>query len=235
MSETSPTKQNDADPLSNIPDELREAAKAAPDHWLGLVDPGWRSEGPPPRWTVAGEYRSSPEGEVVEWRDNEEYRPSPLALGWPQPTDPVDLAIQLASTGWGPPEDVPRQLAGTVVGIWLAADGTPLRTRTPDGTPVVPVFTSGDQMEAAGQFATNTIPVEELAGQLTGDEQLYLNPFGVVAMLVAPEAVLTAANDRGDGEDGEDGGEGEGRDEGEGAGEAPQPPGTSSDASPITA
>lgn len=203
MSETSPNEQNDADPLSNIPDELREAAKAAPDHWLGLVDPGWRGEGAPPRWTVAGEYRSSPEGEVVEWRENEEYRPSPVALGWPTPTDPVDQAVQLASTGWGPPEDVTRRLAGTIVGIWLAADGTPLRTRTPDGTPIVPLFTSAGQMEAAGQFATSTIGVEELIGQLAEDEQLYLNPFGVVVMLVAPEAVRTATDDVGEGEQGD--------------------------------
>lgn len=107
MSDVTSTGPDDTNPLSNIPEELREAAKVAPDHWLGLVDPGWRGEGAPPRWTVAGEYRSGPEGEVVECRENEEYRPSPLALGWPKPTGPVDEAVQLASTGWGPPEDVP--------------------------------------------------------------------------------------------------------------------------------
>ncbi|MFB7599905.1 type VII secretion system-associated protein [Streptomyces sp. NPDC056160] len=195
MSSTTPSPQDEANPLSNIPEELREAAKAAPDHWLGMVDPGWRGEGAPPRWTVAGEYRSSPEGEVVEWRDNEEYRPSPLALGWPKPTDPVDEAVQLAATGWGPPEEVPQRLAGTIVGIWLAADGTPLRTRTPDGTAIVPVFTSGDQLQAASQFATSTIAVQELADLLTADEQFYLNPLGAIAMVVAPEAVLAAATD----------------------------------------
>lgn len=220
MSDVTPTEPDDTNPLSNIPEELREAAKAAPDHWLGLVDPGWRGEGAPPRWTVAGEYRSSPEGEVVEWRENEEYRPSPLALGWPKPTDPVDEAVQLASTGWGPPEDVPQRLAGTIVGIWLAPDGTPLRTRTPDGTAVVPVFTSGDQLQAASQFATSTIPVHELAGLLAADEQLYLNPLGVVAMVVDPGAVLTAAD--ADGETGS------------GAAEAAVT-GTSSADSPITA
>nr|BFD87978.1 hypothetical protein StreXyl84_73790 [Streptomyces sp. Xyl84] len=220
MSDATPTGPDDTNPLSNIPEELREAAKAAPDHWLGLVDPGWRGDDAPPRWTVAGEYRSSPEGEVVEWRENEEYRPSPLALGWPQPTDPVDEAVQLASTGWGPPEDVPQRLAGTIVGIWLAPDGTPLRTRTPDGTAVVPVFTSGDQLQAASQFATSTIPVQELAGLLDADEQLYLNPLSVVAMVVDPGAVLTAAD-----ADGKEGNE---------AAEAAVT-GTSSADSPITA
>ncbi|WP_037863273.1 type VII secretion system-associated protein [Streptomyces sp. NRRL S-340] len=220
MSDPTRPEQHEFDPLSTVPDELREAAKAAPDHWLGLVDPGWRGEGAPPRWTVAGEYRSSPEGEVVEWRENEEYRPSPLALGWPQPTDPVDEAVQLSSTGWGPPEDVPQRLAGTIVGIWLAPDGTPLRTRTPDGTAVVPVFTSGEQLQAASQFATSTIPVQELAGLLAADEQLYLNPLSVVAMVVDPGAVLTAAATDG---------------EGEGAETGTAVTGTSPDGSPITA
>lgn len=196
MSSTPPPPQNEASPLADVPEEIREAAKAAPDHWLGLVDPGWHGDSAPPRWTVAGEFRSSLEGEVVEWRDNEDYRPSPEALGWPKPTDPVDEAVQLASTGWGPPEDVPQRLAGSYVGIWLGVDETPLRMRTPDGTPVVPVFTSGEQLQVAGQFGSSTIAVEELAEQLVGDEQLYVNPLSVVAMVIDPKAVLAAAADK---------------------------------------
>ncbi len=46
-------------------------------------------------------------GEIEEWRANEDYRPSPTALGWPEPTDDVDEAVQRASTGYGPVDEVP--------------------------------------------------------------------------------------------------------------------------------
>src|SRR5689334_19769054 len=62
-----------AEAMPPVPDSIREAGRLAPDHWLGMVDPTWTGEGEPPSWALVGEWRSSPEGEIVEWRDNEEY------------------------------------------------------------------------------------------------------------------------------------------------------------------
>ncbi|MFF2131175.1 type VII secretion system-associated protein [Streptomyces olivochromogenes] len=121
-----------------------------------MVDPAWRGEGPPPVWSLVGEWRSGTGGEIEEWRANEEYRPSPAALGRPEPTDEVDEAVQRASTGYGPVEDVPRLLAAAEVGVLLGPTGGPLAARTPDGHPVIPVFTSADHLRPAELLASET-------------------------------------------------------------------------------
>ena len=75
------SRQDEA--LPPVPDDIREAARLAPDHWLGVVDPMWYGEGKPPEWAMTGRWRSGLDGEIVEWEDNPDYRPSPRALGWP--------------------------------------------------------------------------------------------------------------------------------------------------------
>ncbi|MGW5120569.1 type VII secretion system-associated protein, partial [Streptomyces noursei] len=92
------------------PPEVVEAAREAPDHWLAMVDLTWVGEGAPPLWAVIGQWRSGPDGTIVEWRDNPEYRPSPQMLEWADPTDPVDRAVQpwrsaaAPATCWNRPE-----------------------------------------------------------------------------------------------------------------------------------
>ncbi|WP_443051418.1 type VII secretion system-associated protein, partial [Streptomyces sp. JV184] len=98
-----------------MPDHIREAAREAPDHWIGVVDPAWTDAAPPPPSALAGEWRSGRDGDVVEWHANDDYRPSPLALGWPEPTDTVDAAVQLAVTGYGSLDDAVEALAGAEV------------------------------------------------------------------------------------------------------------------------
>lgn len=175
-----------------VPDVIREAARLAPDHWLGQVDPTWVGDGTPPDWALMGEWRSGPDGEVGEWRANEEYRPSPWALGLPEPTDDLDAAVQLAATGYGPVEDVARQLASAEVAVLSGSDGEPLATLTADGIPVVPVFTAPEQLLAVGRLAFAVLPVAELLEDLPEDHRLYINPTGPVSMAVDTEAVLDA-------------------------------------------
>ncbi|MEU8588768.1 type VII secretion system-associated protein [Streptomyces sp. NPDC048664] len=176
----------------DVPDDVREAARLAPDHWLGVVDPAWRGEGPPPAWALVGEWRSGSGGEVEEWRDNDEYRPSPAALGWPEPTDAVDEAVQRASTGYGPAEEVPRLLAAAQVSVLLGPGGAPLAACTPDGEAVIPAFTSTDHLRAAGLLASRTVPVAELVGELPDGHRLYVNPTATVSMVVENEPLLDA-------------------------------------------
>ncbi|MFJ1600509.1 type VII secretion system-associated protein [Streptomyces sp. NPDC088261] len=186
---TGTTATADAPP---VPEEIKEAARLAPDHWLGMVDPAWSGKGDPPNWAVVGQWRSGLDGEIEEWRANEEYRPSPQALGWPAPTDAVDEAVQLAATGYGPGDAVPRALAGAQVAVLLAPDGTPLSAVSPDGTSVVPVFTSPAYLHAAGRFGYELTPVTELADRIPEGHVLYLNPSGPVSMTVETEALHEA-------------------------------------------
>ncbi|MFJ1927993.1 type VII secretion system-associated protein [Streptomyces sp. NPDC088131] len=185
-----------------VPAEIEEAARLAPDHWLGMVDPAWSGKGEPPDWAVVGQWRSGPDGEIEEWRANEEYRPSPQALGWPAPADPVDEAVQLAATGYGPGEAVPRVLAEAEVAVLLGPGGSPLSATSPDGASVVPVFTSPGYLRAAGRFGYELTSVAEVVDRIPDGHVLYLNPSGPVGMTVETDALRRAVDAAARGADG---------------------------------
>lgn len=174
------------------PDDIREAAREAPDHWFGVIDPTWSGEGEPPEWALVGRWRSDSAGDIVEWEDNEAYRPSPAALGLADPTDPVEAAVQLAATGYGPAEDVPKVLAGAEVAVFLHTDGRPVTAASLDGAAVVPVFTSNTHLQAAGRLAFEVMAVADLVDRLPEGHQLYLNPSAAVAMRVELEPLREA-------------------------------------------
>ncbi|MFD8902125.1 type VII secretion system-associated protein [Streptomyces ardesiacus] len=171
------------------PQEYVEAARLAPDHWLYLPDPAWRGEGPPPDWAVVGQWRSDSDGTIVEWEDNPEYRPSPEAMGWPEPADEIDRAIQLATTGYGPAEDVTAALSGAEVAVLVTADGEPVRASAPDGTPAVPVYTSPRYLHAAGRLASQNLPVGTLLTRVPPGHALYLNSTAPVGMVLPTEGL----------------------------------------------
>ncbi|MET9053463.1 MULTISPECIES: type VII secretion system-associated protein [unclassified Streptomyces] len=182
-----------ASPVSPLdpapPEEFVEAARLAPDHWLYLADPAWKGEGPPPEWAVIGQWRSDSAGEIVEWEDNPDYRPSPEAMGWPEPLDPVDRAVQLATTGYGPVEDVTAALAGAEIAVPVTADGEPVRASAPDGTAVVPVYTSPGYLHSLGQLRSVTLPLAELLALLPAGHSLSLNSSAPVSMVLAAEGL----------------------------------------------
>ncbi|MYR96707.1 MULTISPECIES: type VII secretion system-associated protein [unclassified Streptomyces] len=171
------------------PEEFVEAARLAPDHWLYLTDPAWRGEGPPPEWAVIGQWRSDRAGEIVEWEDNPEYRPSPEAMGWPEPADEVDRAVQLATTGYGPAEDVTAALARAEVAVPVTADGEPVSASAPDGTAVVPVYTSPRYFRSLGQLGSVTLPLTDLLARIPAGHSLCLNSSAPVSMVLTTEGL----------------------------------------------
>jgi hypothetical protein len=179
-----------------VPDDIREAARLAPDHWLGMVDPAWSGEGPPPEWAMVGQWRSDESGQVVEWQKNEDYRPSPAMLGWPEPVDPVDAAVQLAATGYGPGEEVTRALADAELAVLVRADGQPVTAATTEGTAVVPAFTSPPYLELAGPLAYEVMPVTVLVDRIPEEHLLYLNPTGPIPVVMEAESLRAAIAER---------------------------------------
>ncbi|MCT2544188.1 type VII secretion system-associated protein [Streptomyces atratus] len=179
--------------LPPVPDHIREAAREAPDHWIGVVDPAWTDAAPPPPWAVAGEWRSGLDGEVAEWQPNEEYRPSPSALGWPEPTDPVDAAVQLAVTGYGPLSDALEALAGAEAVVLRAPGGGPLTVAGADGSPAVPLFTAVPHQPFEGALAHDTVAVADLVRELAADEgRISVNPAGPARILLDARLILDA-------------------------------------------
>ncbi|MER6524754.1 type VII secretion system-associated protein [Streptomyces sp. NPDC001508] len=168
------------------PEEVVEAARLAPDHWISAVDPGWRGEGMPPDFAVAGRWRSGAGGEIEEWQDNDAYRPSPQTLGWPEPTDAVDAALQLAVTGYGPPEDVAHALAAADLAVLTLPDGSPVTATAADGTPVVPVFTSTVHLALVGGFAFARRTTDDLLPRLPPGHHLYVNPSSPAGAVLEP-------------------------------------------------
>ncbi|MFF4248091.1 type VII secretion system-associated protein [Streptomyces sp. NPDC001822] len=173
------------------PEEFVRAARLAPGHWLYLGDPAWQGEGTPPDWAVVGQWRSDSAGEIVEWEDNEGYRPSPGARGWPEPTDDVDRAVQLATTGYGPAEGVTAALAGAEVAFLVTADGEPVSASAPDGTAVVPVYTSPSHLGAVG-LGHVRMPVADLLTRVPPGHSLFLNSSAPVGMVLATDGLAEA-------------------------------------------
>ncbi|MBL1290853.1 type VII secretion system-associated protein [Streptomyces sp. For3] len=171
------------------PEEFVQAARLAPDHRLHLADPAWQGDGQPPTWAVVGQWRSDAEGQIVEWEDDEDYRPSPEAMGWPEPTDDVDRAVQLATTGYGPADDVTAALAGAEVAVLVTADGEPVSAAAPGGTAVVPVYTSSRHLQAVGQVGFELLPVADLLGRIPQGHALCLNSSAPVSMVVATDGL----------------------------------------------
>ncbi|MFH9611277.1 type VII secretion system-associated protein [Streptomyces sp. NPDC017448] len=177
-----------------VPDDIRAAARTAPDHWFGTVDPAWRGEGEPPLWAVIGQWRSDAHGEIVEWQRNEDYRPSPGMLGWPEPTDDVDAAAQLAATGYGPVENVALAAVAAELAVLTAPDGGAVSACTPEGDPVVPVFTSPEHLRRAGALAHRVLPLAEAFALVPEGQDLYLNPTGPVALRLSADDLSRAVD-----------------------------------------
>lgn len=180
----------DAERLLDVPRHVREAARSRPDHWFSLTDPVWAGPGEPPDWAVIGEWHSGPTGEIEEWSENPAYRPSPRALGWPEPTDEVDEAVQLASTGYGRDEEVARRLAVADVAVLVGPDSRPVMACTPEGLPVVPVFTSTTHLRVAGPLASETVAIIDLVADLPVNSRLCVNPTAAVSMVIGTLVLL---------------------------------------------
>ncbi|MEU5717325.1 type VII secretion system-associated protein [Streptomyces sp. NPDC020403] len=186
--------------LPEPPPEVVDAARGLPGRWLSVPDAAWKGAGTPPDWAIPGRWRTDSTGTIVAWEDNEGYRPSPEALGWPRATDPVESAIQRAVTGYGPAGEVLRTLAAAQVAVLLGPDGEPAALRTAQGEPVVPVFTSPAYHRVVGTFAARLVPVADVVEGLPEGHSLYVNPTGPAGMVMETEALAEeiAAQERGE-------------------------------------
>ncbi|MCX5521399.1 type VII secretion system-associated protein [Streptomyces bobili] len=169
------------------PEDIVEAARLAPEHWISMIDPGWDGEGTPPDRVVVGRWRTGETGEIEEWEDNEAYQPSPEALGWPEATDDVDAALQLAVTGYGPAEAVLHALATAEVLVLTLPDATPVTASLPDGGLVVPLFTAPPHLDAVGGFAFERLTVAALLDRLPPGHALYVNPAAPTGTVLDPD------------------------------------------------
>ncbi|RSS51087.1 type VII secretion system-associated protein [Streptomyces sp. WAC06614] len=177
-----------------VPAPVREAARRTPGQWVGLVDPAWTGEGPPPDWALIGRWRSDEHGEVVAYRPNPEHRPSPADHGWPPPTDPVDAAIQRAATGYGPQGAVHRALAVAPLYVPVDEAGRPVVSDAAvEGARTVYVFTTPRRAALAAVSAAHVaLDAARLLAAVPADHRILVNAGGALAMAVPAEALQAA-------------------------------------------
>ncbi|MFE4627274.1 type VII secretion system-associated protein [Streptomyces mirabilis] len=178
----------------DVPRHVREAAAKSPGSVHPVVDPAWEGAGQPPTWATLGNWVSDERGEVCEWRENLEYRPSPRHLGFPEPTDETDEAIQLAVTGYTEDTKVFETLLAADVAVLLAPDRQPLVVALQDGLPAVPVFTSTAHLRSAGQMASDVVAVTELMDLLQVDSRLYVNAASHISLVVETRSLQGVRN-----------------------------------------
>ncbi|MFJ3903002.1 type VII secretion system-associated protein [Streptomyces sp. NPDC090025] len=181
-----------------VPGFVRDAvAHALPGSWVAVADPAWRGEGVPPEWALLGEWLTAADGTVTDFRENPVHRPSPLSLGWPVPAEPVDAAVQLAATGYGPPEDVHRAVvAAGRLAVALDPGGAVGVVRSPGEPPVVLAFSSDAQLTASGEPPYGVLSPARLVALLPEGHQVLLNPGGAVAMRLDPDDLRHALAER---------------------------------------
>ncbi|MGW7673791.1 type VII secretion system-associated protein [Streptomyces sp. NPDC054775] len=174
MPESSLTSIAESD-WPEVPEDIRRAALLAPDHWFWMVDPSWTGEGAPPEWAMIGRWRSGLDGGVEEWEQNQQYRPSPLALNWPEPENLLESAVQLACTGYADISTVIDALKDHPIAVPTGPLHIPLITTTPNGVDVVPVFTSEGPLRAVPGVTYRIVSAAELVLSLTGCEHILIH------------------------------------------------------------
>ncbi|MGW3151747.1 type VII secretion system-associated protein [Streptomyces sp. NPDC001177] len=194
------------------PEEIVQAARLAPDHYFYLPDPHWKGAGVPPAWAVIGRWRSDEKGEIAGWEDNRDYQPSAEALGWNEPADEIDAAVQAAVTGYGPAGGVASALATAHLQVFLDDEGKAARSEMSDGNTAIAVFTMAPSLQDADLPPHRHATVPELIDELQDDEQLlYLSPTSPVSIAVPSEVLRQVLSERQPGQTADQGGTAAGR------------------------
>jgi len=188
-----------ADVLVNAPGpllitaEMRAAAREAPGGWLFAVDPHLDPAAEVPDHGLIGAWRIDEDGEIgAEFRANPDYRPSPVARGWPQLADGLDRTAQLAASGYTTLDDVTAALLVHEVAYLAAADGVAVLDQ--DGR--VNVFSTPpppDSRVLPEGALWRRSTGRALASHLPGGADVLVNPGRWEALLPAAELAARAS------------------------------------------
>ncbi|MEU5567718.1 type VII secretion system-associated protein [Micromonospora musae] len=164
-------------PPPMVTDELRRQAKQTPESWIYAVDPAFEGAEDVPGWAVVGAFRVDERGEIGdEFRRNPNYRPTPVALGFPVPANELENALQLAVTGLGGDEEVRNALREATVLVPHVPEIGVADLDAGLDLPVVHAFTSDQYLPDPAQWQYwERWPARELAASM-GDRYLLLNP-----------------------------------------------------------
>lgn len=125
--------------------EMRANARKNPNSWLYVIDEAFDPNGQVPSWAVVGAYPVNDSGVIVaDFHPNEQYRPSPRALGFPEPRTRLERMLQLVRTKHLPQEDLPRAILDATLFVYAMSpvQRTVIGFHDRDGRVLVPAYTS---------------------------------------------------------------------------------------------
>ncbi|PRX47450.1 type III secretion system (T3SS) SseB-like protein [Prauserella shujinwangii] len=173
--------------------EMRANAKANPNSWLYVIDEAFDPNGRVPSWAVVGAYPVNADGEIVEdFHPNDRYRPSPKALGFPEPDNHLERLLQLVRTRHRPAEDLPPVILDSTLFVYAMSpvQRTVIGFHNTDGRVMVPAYTSKSLVPEEWPHARAVLGrdiVELLAGH-----PLVINPHDIVTAVVPAEHLQQA-------------------------------------------
>jgi hypothetical protein len=171
-----------------ITEEMRANARANPDSWLYVIDEAFDPNGPVPSWAVVGAYPVNARGAIIEdFHPNDRYRPSPQALGFPEPGNELERLLQLVRTNHRPAEDLPPVILNATLFVYAMSpvQRTVIGFHNTDGRVMVPAYTSKTLVpeewpHARAVLGRDMVPL--LAGH-----PVAINPHDVVTAVVPAE------------------------------------------------
>jgi hypothetical protein len=176
-----------------ITSEMRANAQANPNSWLYVIDEAFDPNGPVPSWAVVGAYPVNAAGKVVEdFHPNDRYRPSPKALGFPDPETDLERLLQLVYTKHRPAEDLPRVILDSTLFVYAMSpvQRTVIGFHDAEGRVLVPAYTAKTLVpkewpHARAVLGRDMVPL--LAGH-----PVALNPHDVITAVVPAEHLAKA-------------------------------------------
>ncbi|MFR9729387.1 type VII secretion system-associated protein [Saccharopolyspora sp. MS10] len=178
---------------------MREQAAKQPNTWLYVVDPIFsdpNAEVPP--WGFIGGYRVDERGELTDdFSPNPNYRPSPVALRLPAPTNDVERALQLTTTGYAQAPTLLAALLDAELILFAQPQGSGLFTMDHEsGRRQLQLFTSDAYLPA--QWTTwQRMTGSQLVERNPTGMDLQINPTSQVKARIPGEELIKAAASRG--------------------------------------
>jgi hypothetical protein len=183
---------------------MRASARTNPNSWLYVLDPAFVGTADAPQWAVVGAYPVNCHGEIENrFAPNDTYRPSPRALGWPEPLTDLERDIQLAKAGHRAASDLPAMVLAATVLVYDPGDGTWDGTQLivlPDpgsGRLVVPACTSVEHVPDDWP-AWSAMRGADMVPLLRG-YPLAIDPDGPVSAILPADLLIDVLDDDGGG------------------------------------
>ena len=176
--------------------EMRHNARANPNSWLYVIDEAFDPNGPVPSWAVVGAYPVNDAGDVVaDFHPNDRYRPSPKALGFPEPANDLEHLLQLVRTEHRPPSDLPKVVLDSTLFVYAMSpvQRTVIGFHNTDGRVMVPAYTRKALVPREWPHSRAVLGRDVV--DLLGGHPVAINPHDLITAVVPAEHLMKAIAD----------------------------------------